>query len=123
MWPFGKSKSRSPAEMYQTALRRVDTETTHSRPSWLRNSRKEKEKEFFDGVMALIRQGSAPTIYAAHGFMSPQSSGIMFSFAASMELQGASFAEQQAATAGFINQMWAEMLPHDKEDFLRATTI
>lgn len=119
MWPFSKSKPHNPENLYQTAVRQIDTETTHRRPSWLSNPH--KEKEFFDSVMALISQGSTPTIYAAHGFMSPQSATIMFSFAASMELQGGSFVEQQAATARFINQMWVEMLPHDKEDFLRAT--
>lgn len=119
MWPFNKPKPGTNSADYQTALRQIDTETNRRRPSWLNNSR--KEKEFFDGVMTLVGRGSTPIAYAAHGFMSPQSSEIMFSFAASMESQGASFAEQQATTAKFIDQMWTEMLSHDQENFLRAT--
>lgn len=121
MWPFGKRKPRNLEDMYQVALRHIDTESIHHRPSWLSNSN--KEREFFDKIIALINKGStSPTmsIYAAHGFMSPQSSTILFSFAASMESQGATFDEQQVATVRFIKQMWDEMLPHDQEDFLRA---
>ena len=119
MWPFSKSKPRDLEKVYQTALRRIDTEATSQRPSWLRDSR--KEREFFEGVTSQFPMGSTPLNYALRGFMSPQSAEVMFSFAASMESQGASFSEQQTATVRFINQMWSDMMPHDKEYFLRQT--
>jgi TPR repeat protein len=115
-----KGKSRKHFGDYQMALRQIDTETVRHRPSWLSNSG--KEEEFFNVVMMLVCRGSVPVAYAMHGFMSPQSAEVLFSFAANMELQGASFTEQKVATAKFIEQMWAEMVSQDKDEFLRATT-
>lgn len=119
MWPFSKPKPRDFENVYQTALRHIYTQTTSRRPSWL--SDPQKEKEFFDGVTSHFPMGSTPLNFAVRGFMAPQSAEVMFSFAASTESQGASFSEQQTATVRFINQMWSEMMTHDKEDFLRLT--
>jgi hypothetical protein len=104
---------------YQMAIRQIDTETVRRRPSWLSNSK--KEKDFFDGVIMFIRRGSIPIAYAMHGFMSPQSAEVLFSFAANLELQGASFTEQQMASAKFIEEAWAGMSSEDKDHFLRVT--
>src|SRR4051812_7869135 len=115
---FKRQDHKSEIKQYQISMRQIDTETVRHRPSWL--SKSSKEKEFFNGVMGFVGRSSVPVAYAMHGFMSPQSAEVMFSFAASMESQGASFIEQQVATAKFIEQMWAEMSSQDKDDFLRA---
>ena len=105
---------------YQMANRQVDTETVRRRPSWLSNSN--KEKDFFDGVIMFVRRGSSPIAFAMHGFMSPQSAEVLFSFAANLESQGASFTEQQMASAKFIEEAWARMLSEDQDHFLSRTT-
>jgi len=116
---LGKGKARKHFGDYQMAVRQTDTETVRNRPSWLGNDT--KEEEFFNCVVRLASRGSVPAAYVRHGFMSPQSAEVMFSFAANMESQGASFTEQQMATAKFIGEAWDEMSSEDKATFLRAT--
>ena len=116
---FGSSKTEVNKLNYQMAIRQIDTETVRNRPAWLGND--SKEKEFFNGVVRLTSRVSVPAAYVVRGFISPGSAEVMFSFAASMESKGASFTEQQMATAKFIEEAWGEMSSDDKGTFLRAT--
>ena len=80
-----------------------------------------KEEEFFNGVAKLVSRTPVPFLYVAHGFMSPDCASILFGLAANMEAQGASFPEQQLATAKFIEEMWNDLSAPDKAAFARMT--
>jgi hypothetical protein len=112
---FDILKGAGAPRRYQMANRQVDTETVRRSPSWLSSSK--KEKAFFDGVIMFVGRGSSPIAFAMRGFMSPQSTEVLFSFAANLESQGASFTEQQMASAKFIEQSWVELSSEDRDHF------
>ncbi|QGM48264.1 hypothetical protein [Methylocystis heyeri] len=116
---FGNKNAELNDHDFKVALRQSEIDVWGKRPSWIGNNR--KEKEFFDGVMTFSSRLSVPAAYIMHGFMSPQSSDVMFGFAANMESKGASFTQQQMATATFIEGAWDDMSSDDKTTFLKAT--
>ncbi|MDR5733314.1 hypothetical protein QCE47_13285 [Caballeronia sp. LZ025] len=120
-----KGKAQVHSADYRQSASQIDREVAQGKPlnqpSWLKND--DKERLFTNGVLMLIRRTSVPLAFAVRGFMSPESSAVLFALVAKMEAQGASFAGQQTAAARYIEESWNDLLSSDQEDFRAATVL
>ncbi|GGC16997.1 hypothetical protein GCM10007205_27460 [Oxalicibacterium flavum] len=120
-----KGKSRKNHIDYLRAVRDLDASIAqgqkNSVPSWLKND--DKERQFTNAVLALIRKTTVPLTYAVRGFMSPDASAVLFGLAANMETQGATFIEQQIAAVRYIEENWNQLSLNDQDSFRKETLL
>lgn len=90
-------------------------------PSWYGNPL--KMEMFCDGLARFAQREGIPMPFTRLALSNSKSSGPIFAFAANLENQGSSFAEQQLGTSRFLLASWNELGSSERAEIARMATF
>lgn len=104
---FFRAKSRIHSVNEMRAARDFNNSVGPTLPSWHKNQT--KMEMFCDGVARMAQRDGIPMPFTKLALSDSKSNGRIFAYAANLEHQGSSFAEQQLGTVRFLLETWNDL--------------